>query len=890
MEGNDFSLPNAKAISHCITVAIVLILVGMQTLYARPMASEWDYVLPGETPGGVTYALSDTESGQTGSRKESTVGYKAFDGANYQLKPYAGRFVTALLPVAPAGKEPFTADLINELVDRLDILYSNYRDLMQAEPQGSGSLTVAFVSSTCSIGCGWIGAKGIEVLQTEENNERIISDLESGRLDDLLNHEMAHNFDLYSAYISYLPDHAHAWTEIFEYFAPYRFARDSHDLQSADDLYQSPASSIWRPYLEQSSANWEKCVRDQLCGSMGLSENRLWAMIYYRIEKIHGIDAIQRSFSFLKNHATSNAVPKSAQEKEDLRLLSLAVEAGTNIACYLDALKWVVSPKLKSDMQSRFGNSNPQCADNDLDGYFLITGDCNDRDAAKSPGLEELQANGMDDDCDDIRDEVMTLEANGYDLPSFSSGLQQKQLPLEISGSLSDLKDRDAVKFSLPPDGRVRVQLCAQAEFSGWATALQPNGKFLNTEFWYEYLDTAGCCVGTFDFSAFASGGLEIIADRSAGAYSVTISAADSLPPEFSSLMLVKPRATGGVDLVISDTDDLLFDLGADELEVWISGVGTSLARPYQAQTTITLNSTSTVKLASGKHHQARLRPMRGGQPLASFSAGYSFFYDASPRSVPLLDSGYSGAWYDPSHEGEGFIIEVLDPERALVYWFTYTPDGKQRWMLGLGEIEGNSIVVPDLMRTHGGRFGNNFDPNDVVLQSLGNLSITFLDCNSATVNYSVNQVGDYQRLNRLSEVYGHRCGKPSETLSTDLSGSWYDPTHNGEGFIVEQLSAEQALVFWFTYTSSGEQAWMLNTASLINGVLQISELLQPTGGIFGRSFRPSAIAHQPWGELELELDCLGGDARYTSDLASFADGKQQLISLTRLQNSGCKP
>ncbi len=195
---------------------------------------------------------------------------------------------------------PFTADHLEELLDRLDILYTTYRDLMQGEPLGSGPLTIAFVPETCGLACGYIGSKGIEVKQGPNNYKNIILDLNAGRLDTVLTHEMSHNFDLYWNYLHYLPDHGHAWTDMFEFFAPFRFAREQHKQQQPDDLYQSPSNSVWKPYLADASANWEKCVRDQLCHADGFTENHLWAMIYYRIEALHGIDAVLQSFAYLK--------------------------------------------------------------------------------------------------------------------------------------------------------------------------------------------------------------------------------------------------------------------------------------------------------------------------------------------------------------------------------------------------------------------------------------------------------------------------------------------------------------------------------------------------------------------------------------------------------------
>ncbi len=878
----------SACLRNCYALAGVLLFASAQ-VFSADSSLDRDYLLPGESHGGFIYTPSNTQSGQA-AQKQSTVNYQAFDGTSYQLEPHAGHFVTILLPTTASGSTPFTEDQIEELVDRLDILYATYRDLMQGEPDGSGPLTVAFVPETCRLACAYIGSKGIEIKQDPKNYKNISFDLSAGTLDSTLTHEMAHNFDLYWNYLHYLPDHGHAWTDMFEYFAPYRFARKTHDQQLPDDLYQSSSNSVWKPYLEDNLANWERCVRDQLCHAEGFMENHLWAMIYYRIEALHGVDAITKSFAYLKDYAQTHEPPNSTQEKEDLRLMSLAVGANTNISCYLDTLKWPVSPTLKNDLQARFGNSNTFCNDSDGDGFSVIEGDCDDKNPARSPGKSEIKGNGIDDDCDEILDETTLVESSSTDLPDFSGSLAKRALPFEIRASLSDLEDRDAISFTLPPNGRVEVKLCVQDGFSGWATALQTNGQFLDSDFWYEYMAETGCTKRAFDFSSQASGNLEVLADQRAGSYSLSISAADDMPPDDSRLLKVVPGATGGMNIVFSDPDGTLAEMGAVQLEFWISGQALTVTTPYAAKKTISLNASSAPGLTAGNEYQVRMRPLRNGQPLAEFSAGHLFRYDTSPKTPTRLDGGYSGAWYDPNHSGEGFVVEVNDNNQALVYWFTYTPDGEQRWMLGVGKVQSNSIVINELLKTHGGKFGDHFNPDDVTFETSGSLSIAFLDCHSAIVNYSVDNNGDHQRLERLSSVQGHTCGKPALSLSTDLSGSWYDPAHSGEGYVIQQLSDQQALVYWFSYNSTGDQAWMFNTASIENGSINVEQLLQASGGGFGRSFDPASVKLKNWGQLDIQLDCSGGSANYTSDKTGFSSGEQQLVPLTRLQGSTCGP
>ncbi len=118
-----------------------------------------------------------------------------------------------------------------------------------------------------------------------------------------------------------------------------------------------------------------------------------------------------------------------------------------------------------------------------------------------------------------------------------------------------------------------------------------------------------------------------------------------------------------------------------------------------------------------------------------------------------------------------------------------------------------------------------------MTFETSGTLSIAFLDCDHAVVNYSVDDNGDHQTLERLSHVQGHHCGKSQQTPRMDISGSWYDPAHSGEGFAVQQLSDDQALVYWFSYTSAGQQAWMFSTGSIANGAITAGQLLRPSGG-----------------------------------------------------------
>lgn len=456
-------------------------LLWMSSVQADNSTTGRDYLLPETAKGGFISRPFSIQSQQGKTSTQAFVSYQSFDGSSHQLVENRGRYVNVLLPEAFDEGPFFTADHIEELVDRLDMLYVIYTELLHSQPQGDGLLNIAFVPQTCGMGCGLVGTRGFEILSFTRNYEAIIHELDAGRLESVFFHEMAHNFDLHAVYLHYLPDHAHAWTEILEYFAPFRYSRINGDGETPDDNYHSPVSSAWKRYIADDHANWNACVMQDSCGDIGLTANSLWAMLYYRVEVLHGIDAILDSFRFLKDYAKTHSPPVSAGAKESLRILSLAMGAQANISCYMDVLKWPIEANTRSELERKFGSTNELCADRDGDGFSTIEGDCDDTRVSRNMTMTEISDNGMDDDCDDITDESLLVEAQaGQSADNFTDRISMP-IPFEIEGSASYPDDRDRFSFSVPASARTRVTLCAQNDFKGWVAALQANGSFMET-------------------------------------------------------------------------------------------------------------------------------------------------------------------------------------------------------------------------------------------------------------------------------------------------------------------------------------------------------------------------------------------------------------------------
>jgi len=120
-----------------------------------------------------------------------------------------------------------------------------------------------------------------------------------------------------------------------------------------------------------------------------------------------------------------------------------------------------------------------------------------------------------------------------------------------------------------------------------------------------------------------------------------------------------------------------------------------------------------------------------------------------------------SGSWFDITHDGEGWLIEILDGDVVVVYWFTYDADGNQMWLVGVGTIVGDTLTIDELLVTSGPGFGPGFDPDDVVGEVWGSLVIIFTGCDTATLDYvSVLEFGSGSfSLIRLTALAGLSCG-----------------------------------------------------------------------------------------------------------------------------------
>ena len=121
--------------------------------------------------------------------------------------------------------------------------------------------------------------------------------------------------------------------------------------------------------------------------------------------------------------------------------------------------------------------------------------------------------------------------------------------------------------------------------------------------------------------------------------------------------------------------------------------------------------------------------------------------------------------------------------------------------------------------------------------------------------------------------------------INSDLSGAFYDPAQNGQGFVVQHIvsnGAPAVLVTWFTYLD-GKARWLVGVAPTTSGSSVTVPLSIGSGADFPPRFVPSAAVLQPWGTLTLNLtNKSAGTASWTSSFPGFGNGSMPIVRLTQ--------
>ncbi len=399
----------------------------------------------------------------------STVAYTAFNGEVVTMRRFNGKYTALLL--RQVDLDTVGLARVRKILDEHDIVFETYRTLVGQLPSGTGLLLVAIVPHTnCGPGCASQGVNRIELTQDV---------LKLPNYMFFLIHEMGHTFDNFSSYIYGGPDRGHAWTMFFDNYVKLYLGLSNEfatEGLNAPDFFNWRMRKVFEPYETYPGADWAQCISNATCDPAGIVDPAGMAMsaqggLVMKLAELYGTTALTGWLSNVRTLMSQRPVlPATDLEREEFFIESLAKTLNADLSCLFDQLHWPVSAALRARL-AQYGAASAFCADADFDGYSRIKHDCNDASAAVHPGAVET-VNGVDDDCDGMKDNPVIQETGTAPFPSDALHALPVTLPVKLVGAAAStaIEDRDCFEFTLSAADSIRFTFNSKGYYQGYVT------------------------------------------------------------------------------------------------------------------------------------------------------------------------------------------------------------------------------------------------------------------------------------------------------------------------------------------------------------------------------------------------------------------------------------
>jgi len=132
--------------------------------------------------------------------------------------------------------------------------------------------------------------------------------------------------------------------------------------------------------------------------------------------------------------------------------------------------------------------------------------------------------------------------------------------------------------------------------------------------------------------------------------------------------------------------------------------------------------------------------------------------------------------------------------------------------------------------------------------------------------------------------------GGSSFSITPGITGSWYDPARDGEGYNIEIIGSSlepQMLAYFYTYDDTGNQMWLVGTGS-VSGDTATVPMQVTSGAVFGPGFDPADVIREDWGTVTFIFSsCDAGTATYNSTMG-FGSGTSNIERVSSVTGLSC--
>lgn len=204
-----------------------------------------------------------------------------------------------------------------------------------------------------------------------------------------------------------------------------------------------------------------------------------------------------------------------------------------------------------------------------------------------------------------------------------------------------------------------------------------------------------------------------------------------------------------------------------------------------------------------------------------------------------------------------------------------------------LGEYQGD--VMTHIFRINPDPEANMFTPDGafVALDENGKAAVTLdFACKRC------HQTTDINELARFARNF-HDQNLDEIGLNAGLTGTWWDASRAGEGFVLEFGFSNGSLTLFatfYSYDSIGNQVYLTGAGPAPSGTTVTIDVLITDGAMWGDAFRPEDVNRTMWGTATFDFSsCQAGSVTLTPNQAMMDLGfTAQTFALTRdLLNSG---
>jgi len=124
-----------------------------------------------------------------------------------------------------------------------------------------------------------------------------------------------------------------------------------------------------------------------------------------------------------------------------------------------------------------------------------------------------------------------------------------------------------------------------------------------------------------------------------------------------------------------------------------------------------------------------------------------------------FADAGWSGLWYDPGKDGEGYNL-LVTPVGRILYFYGFKANGLRLWLIS--DVISESLAVGTTVETTVYEATQGVFPSPVPsgesLVVWGTAKITLIDCNAITIVLTGSDGSKTSQAVRLAGIIGLSC------------------------------------------------------------------------------------------------------------------------------------